>query len=392
MTEGGYLGSLNALDPTGALVNKYIDWMTNTSSESDWDGHLKGALDNAAMFVAGDALLGVMGKSLKTGMGTVRSAMAAGGTSTADLVPRPPVAMAAPPVEATPPRLDIGSTASGADKIVSNVDASKIDTSGLSLEGEKPPSMTPKPGQPMEVDHDFRAGAIQNAGVSRAIRSLVNTVNTGKLQTTPNQLKTWLGSISDHLSDATPNGKFYKDLFATLSRHPLMTAKLVPEGTSGHDFNFKTYGSYNQYSDTMVLTQELQHPGVDPAHTVAHEAAHAVLMKQLEDAGPVVQEQLQNIARDALDSDVVQALKPQDRYGVHNLEKNGNVNLDEFMAEAHANPRFQQALKDTPSKHSPGQSLWDEYKHVAGHMLGITGAMIAAPQFDYILSAQERKA
>ncbi len=60
---------------------------------------------------------------------------------------------------------------------------------------------------------------------------------------------------------------------------------------------------------------------------------------------------------------------------------------DEFVAEAEANPRFRQALKDTPSEH--GGSLWDDYKAVIGGILGVSGVTLASPQFDKLLTKEK---
>ena len=69
-TEGKFGQALNYLAPDGSLLNKYIDWMTDRTDESDFMGTVKNVVDNLSMSAAGAAVFVGAAQALK-GYGAV---------------------------------------------------------------------------------------------------------------------------------------------------------------------------------------------------------------------------------------------------------------------------------------------------------------------------------
>jgi hypothetical protein len=69
-TEGKFGRALNYLAPDGSLLNKYIDWMTDRTDESDFMGTVKNVVDNLGMSAAGAAVFTGAAQALK-GYGAV---------------------------------------------------------------------------------------------------------------------------------------------------------------------------------------------------------------------------------------------------------------------------------------------------------------------------------
>jgi hypothetical protein len=84
-------------------------------------------------------------------------------------------------------------------------------------------------------------------------------------------------------------------------------------------------------------------------------------------------------------SPAVKALAKQDQYGAFAVGKDGEVNPQEIVAESQANPRFQQALRNSPSPKNPGKSLYDDYKAAVGNALSLPPTAFNHPVFDKIL-------
>ena len=368
-TEGKFGQVLRTLAPDGSATNAYINYLADHTNETEAEGRWKNVLDGFGVNMIATPLLATVGSVLKQGQAGLRYAIDNGVGSAGDLMPKNQ-------------RGSVGDLSSGAsaDRVAPIMQAPEL-----------PPSERDAPTGGMQAPQlpPDQIGAAQNTRVSNSIRSIIGKVNDTGMQTKTGTVGKLLGSVAQNLSDETPEGEFYKDLYQRLSTKVDPDTKIVPENAPGHKFPFKTWGSYNRGTNSISLAKDLAtSPKADPMHVLAHEATHSVLMRQVEN-DPVVQEQIQGVARDALDSAAVKGLSRQDRYGIANLEKNGDLNIDEFMAEAHSNPRFQQALKSTPSR-TPGHSLWDEYKGIAGHMLGLPAAVIGGALFDKILTAQEK--
>jgi hypothetical protein len=200
------------------------------------------------------------------------------------------------------------------------------------------------------------------------------------------QMKGMLHKIVQHMAtnlDAgTPDGAFFKDLSGRLAALNLNTSLRAsgPDTGLGEEFgkttlNTKTGGSAVAFNDLKK----------DPAITILHEATHAATMHEIFH-NPTLQNDLQNVMADAQTSPAVKALSNQDQYGATARQKNGDLNPHEIVAEATANPRFQQALRDTPSKTNPGQSLYDDYKKAIGTALKFPPTAYNDPRFEKILN------
>jgi hypothetical protein len=194
----------------------------------------------------------------------------------------------------------------------------------------------------------------------------------------------WLvNQLATNLDAGTGYGAFYKDLFSSVASKNLST-KIVPPSHGAHQFNFPTFGSYSPTTDTAAFTANLRQ-ATDPLAVIGHEVTHAALMKSvMED--PVVQSSMQGIANEAASSPAVNALSSADRYGVAELDKSGNPDVHEFMAEAAANRNFRNALKNTPSKADPSKSLWDQFREQSGHILGLSPTAMNSPMFETTLT------
>lgn len=209
-------------------------------------------------------------------------------------------------------------------------------------------------------------------------------------------------TLNKGLSRSTPQGVFYGEILDRLQDKKLPT-EMVASGTGAHSgSSMEALGTYNDMDDTMAI-----HSGAIAGnnqtllHTFVHEAVHAATMKAIGEQ-PEVAEALKSIFEDAEKSPAIAKLSDLDRYGLSRTAKyegkapivvngkpmiGGNPMVHEFTAEAEANPRFRKALKDTPSEH--GGTLWDDYKAVIGGILGVSGVMLASPQFDKLLTKEK---
>lgn len=67
-TEGRMGAAMNTLAPDGSLLNSYINWMTDRTNESDFEGTVKNVIDNIGMAGLTAGLFTTGAKALKTGM------------------------------------------------------------------------------------------------------------------------------------------------------------------------------------------------------------------------------------------------------------------------------------------------------------------------------------
>ena len=87
--ESKYIDAMNTADDTGGLLNHYINWMTDRSTESDAEGHFKNALDFAVGGTALAPLFHAVPQVLKQGMDTIARGMDAGIGKTSDVFSGP---------------------------------------------------------------------------------------------------------------------------------------------------------------------------------------------------------------------------------------------------------------------------------------------------------------
>lgn len=73
-TEGKLGAAMNTIAPDGSLLNAYIDYMTDRSTEGEWEGRVKNVMDNFALSVAGAGLIAAGGATLKAAFKTAKYA------------------------------------------------------------------------------------------------------------------------------------------------------------------------------------------------------------------------------------------------------------------------------------------------------------------------------
>ncbi|MGO9304164.1 MAG: hypothetical protein ACLP3R_10755 [Candidatus Korobacteraceae bacterium] len=163
-TEGKYIDALGTADPTGGLLNHYINFMTDRSNESEVEGRLKGALD----FVLGGAavapLFHAMPQVLRQGYDVLAMGMDAGIGKTSDVFSGPKYQVGAIGDVKPTPRANNASGESAASleaqswvraQKASGIKRYRLDPDGvpeplMGLEGRDPRPMT---GQPVVDFH-----------------------------------------------------------------------------------------------------------------------------------------------------------------------------------------------------------------------------------------------
>lgn len=73
-TEGKLGAAMNMIAPDGSLLNTYIDYMTDRSTEGEWEGRVKNVMDNFVLSVAGAGLIAAGGVTLKAAFKTAKYA------------------------------------------------------------------------------------------------------------------------------------------------------------------------------------------------------------------------------------------------------------------------------------------------------------------------------
>jgi hypothetical protein len=194
-------------------------------------------------------------------------------------------------------------------------------------------------------------------------------------------LHAMVSALSQHLDTSTQDGAFYKDIFDRLASKNLQTRITAP-GIGLHKsvdkLPDKLAGMYSGTEDTIALYPRAFKSNESTAHILAHEAVHAATSQAI-DTQPAVKTAIGNLIAEAKDnaSDL-----GKDAYGFKN-EK-------EFVAEAESNPKFQKQLKQMKS--DDGRPLWDHYKEVIGGIFGLGAAAVAAPQFEKLLTGENKGA
>ena len=73
-TEGKLGAAMNTIAPDGSLLNAYIDYMTDRSTEGEWEGRVKNVTDNFVLSVAGAGVIAAGGATLKAAFKTAKYA------------------------------------------------------------------------------------------------------------------------------------------------------------------------------------------------------------------------------------------------------------------------------------------------------------------------------
>lgn len=415
-TTDGRLGEiLRAIAPNDSGLNAYITYLGDRSDESEAEGRLKNALDGFGTNLIMTPLLAGVASALKQGRSAIGSLLENGVTKSSDLLPpqppRPPLVQSdADPLEAAAAeqaRKDAdAAAAAGPDAkrpplVQGGVgQADPMETLAAQqarADAERAAQATMKanalkagaPGEREAALQDLSPGTKTTAGASEdpveSVRATIERVNTGGGGDHP--LSDLVGHLADNLDASTPEGAFYKDVFGLLRDQHLET-KVVPASEGGHGKLLNTRGSYSPLADTLAVQARGMRDPQMTLHTLAHESMHAATQAAIA-RSPLVRRAIGSIATEFIQSDAFKALSRQDKYGAK-INEAGEWNPKEFVAEAHANPRFQQALRDT--KTASGASLWDEYKDVVGNILkpGAAAALVASPLFDKLLSGEEK--
>ena len=188
-----------------------------------------------------------------------------------------------------------------------------------------------------------------------------------------------VGHLADNMKGDTEEGAFFKNIFTRLKGQNLAT-RLVAPGSPGHEDLGSAFGSYQMGNDTATLGNLK----TDPLITIAHEAVHAATAAQIE-GNLNLKADLTAVMRNAADSPAVKALATQDQYGALSRDKFSRPQVHDLVAESQTNPRFQQALRNSPSPINQGQSLYDDLKKAIGTALKLPPTAYNDPRFDKIL-------
>ncbi len=323
---------LKAVAPDDSLLGHYINYLADHTNESEAEGRWKNVIDSYNAGAAVSGILHVGGSILKQGWNALHFMADNNMGSMSDL---------APPDPATDPSVPKGwgSAETGVQQ-----DASPL---------EKDPSLT--------AARTFLK-AQTDAGHEGSLHAMVS-------------------ALSQHLDTSTQDGAFYKDIFDRLASKNLQTRITAP-GIGLHKsvdkLPDKLAGMYSGTEDTIALYPRAFKSNESTAHILAHEAVHAATSQAI-DTQPAVKTAIGNLIAEAKDnaSDL-----GKDAYGFKN-EK-------EFVAEAESNPKFQKQLKQMKS--DDGRPLWDHYKEVIGGIFGLGAAAVAAPQFEKLLTGENKGA
>ncbi len=331
-TEGKLGNVLRTLAPDGSAVNAYINYLSDRTNESEAEGRFKNVLDGFGANLIAIPLIHGAATVLKQGYSGLRYVLDNGVTSSSGLVP--------PSVQ----RGAVGDLTADAPAVT------------------KTPA---KPSSSLEADPTLTSART-------FLQAQVDAGHEGSLHA-------MVTSLGQHIDAGTPDGKFYQQLLSKIASKQLDT-KIVAPGVGSHpDLKSAPSGAAGRYSsatDSATL-----YPGAFVSnqrliHTVTHEAVHAATIQAI-NSEPAVEAALNDL--------IEQARAPAAALGKTKVY--GFTNPQEFVAEAESNPKFQGFLKTT--KGADGKPLWDAYKQTIGGIFGLSGAMIAAPQFEALLSGQQ---
>lgn len=249
---------------------------------------------------------------------------------------------------------------------------------------------TSKPGGPGMPTVNMVDPETHNAGVVAQVKSQLDalhaklaaaTAPNGQPMEAANGLHKMLQNLATNLDAGTEEGAFHKALATRLAGLNLKTAIRLPDPAATAEGAFGRT-TLTKAGNTHVTFNNLDQ---DPLITIGHEATHAATMDQLNDNGDLYAK-LQKLMTDAKKAPAINALSAQDQYGVTATKKDGSLNAHEMVAEATANPRFQQALRNSPSPTNPGKSMYDDYKKIIGTSLRLPPTVYNNPRFEQVLN------
>jgi len=408
-SEGQFGNLLREVAPDG--VQHYINYLADHENEGEAEGRWKNVVDG---WGAGAALTGMLhtgGSVLKQGWNALHFMADNNMGSMGDLTPPTPGSQRGAVGDLTKPQ-DTGAALQDAvlgkeppfGKPNQGPSAETIPDAGLEL-APSPKRAVSSGSFPsvMASDEDLRNGIVQNRNTVNTLRNVLQKFNDRGGAQVPGgpleqqayghgaPLKPILQTLSSGISRNTPQGAFYGDIIDRLVAKD-SGANVVASGTGYHTAGAQRgdFGTYHTDSHTLAIHQgALDASNQSVLHTFVHEAVHSATIRAFaddKDAGAAVKGLLKEAtaaAKPAADEGTVNALaalKDHDRYGL--------TNVNEFAAEAEANPRFRTALKMTQAADGSG-SLWDKYKAVVGHILGVGSVAVGSKAFDKLLTKQE---
>ena len=403
-SEGQFGNLLREVAPDG--VQHFINYLADHENEGEAEGRWKNVVDG---WGAGAALNGVLrtgGSVLKQGWNVLHFMADNNMGSMGDLTPPTPGSQRGAVGDLTKPQ-DTGEALQDAvlgkeppfGKPNQGPSAETIPDAGLELapSPKRPVSSSAFPSV-MVSDEDLAAGTAQNRATVNTLRNVLQKFNdrggaqssyiAGQPYGEGAALHPILQNLSKGISRDTPQGAFYGDVLDRLVAKNLNT-KMVASGTGFHAGKaMDNFGTYDASTDTMSVHQ----PALDASnqsvlHTFVHEAVHAATMKEII-TNPDTAKALDSIRKEAL-----AASKHADTGSVNPLatlsdtNRYGLTNVKELAAEIESNQHFRQAMKMTES--SAGGSLWDQYKRVIGHILGVGSVAVGSKAFDKLITKQE---
>lgn len=392
-TEGKLGEALRTLAPDGSAFNAYINYLTDRSSESEASGRLKNVLDGFGANLIVTPLLHGAASVLKQGTAGLRYLMENGVTSSGGMVPSPAMQRGGPAAARQ-------SVADPAEEIATQQAREDMARAAANPNGKRPPlnQSGVDPAQPLieqhvreDVDRAHQSGNLESLldhapsdlekdpALSFARTHTQSHMDAGSEQPTHELVS----SLAQHLDSGTEEGAFYKNIFQKLADKQQDTQLVQPGTSKAHaaqnEVSNVIAGRHSVAEDTTTLYRPAFKNNANFARTLAHEQVHAATMSAI-DSMPKVHSDLSAIMKEA--EPAIRTLKGSDQYGLKDPK--------EFVAEVEANPRVQQALKG--AKAADGRPLWDHYKEVVGSIFGISGAVLASPHFEKLLTKEKSDA
>lgn len=433
-SEGQFGQVLRKIAPDGSALNAYINYLSDRADESEAEGRFKNVLDGFGVNMIATPLLGLVGSTLKQGTAGLRYLIDNGVTSAGDIagIKMPQAQRGGPKVIDIRDRL-LQKEAAEDHELMGALSSSGIQPgepgswehfSKIVKEnfGKRPPlrqGYDPAEGLLQEqvsrdADAAVRGGkrpplrqgndpaqAIYEAQAQRdaaphwdnaKLESLLDNARSpleddSALSTVRGHVEAHTSSggeapvhdvvsgLASHIDDSTEDGAFYKEVLGKLGERNL-TGKIVPPGTGSHPeaLDPSTAGQHSLKGNTIALYPPAFKNNMNFVHTLAHESVHMATREALADS-PAVKGAISGVVDQA--SQQASGLARRDQYGLSSPT--------EFVAEAEANPRFQEFLKTTPAI-SDGRSLWEHYKDAIAGIFGFSGAVTASPLFDKLLT------
>lgn len=391
-TQNKYIEALQqASNVPGELVNHFVNYIASTGG-SDAEERFKNGIEGAITNTVATPLFHAVGVTLKHSFEGLRYAMENGVGSAGDLMPknqvgaigeRAPLDMSMTPEQRALERERVAAARAREEGITPEPEPEPVPANAAAREGEAArrdradqsvDAMESSPGDSVVQDLTKNDSYLTDLGMK------LSAVNSGA---PPVKLHDVLTEMSQKLDDGDPAGAFYKELAGRLADKNLSATITDTSPKLGNNVAWSragdnTHGMYHSTSDEVGLFPKAFRNNVVMAHTVTHEAVHAATLDAIKE-NPELKGHLDGLIT------AVHNLSPADK-GAYGL-----TNAKEFVAEAESNKSFQDMLKRTKDPDNGGQTLWDQYKVILGGMLGLSGAAIASPHFDDVLTTREEK-